>query len=463
MFKNLIKYIFLPVIVIIFCLSCSSSENNENESNTLNSNKPILSVTLQQNWIKNIGGSLNDEIKSVVLQNDNYILLGNTESVDGDLNRTLGTQDFWIVKLSSEGKIIWSKTYGGSDDDRGGTISKTTDDGFIVSGYSRSNDGNVSTNSGSYDHWIVKLDAEGNLLWEKTFGFLGDDRAFAVKQTPDEGFVTAGFLDVDNYEGPNIVPVKTNKAAKSLKTLHGVGEFWVHKLDKNGIKEWEKFFGGSSNDRANDIVVTNEGHFILIGATESNDFDISNNKGSYDYWVVKINALGDLIWEKTFGGSGIDIANAITQTNDGNYVIIGDSRSADGDVNENKGNADVWIIKINTNGDLLEQLSIGGTDFDTAQDIFETKSGTFLISGHTRSKDGDVLNSKNENDYYIAEIDQDLKLQWSSAFGGDSFDFAYGILEDNNGNILVVGDSESADTQIKNKGKKDALVISLSK
>ncbi|WP_010182076.1 hypothetical protein [Aquimarina agarilytica] len=461
----MLKYLkidtFILLVVAGVLLSCSSSDDSRMAGQeSPNKQPPASGVNLELNWSKSIGGSLNDEVKAIVLLDDDYVVLGNTESVDGDVDRVRGTQDFWVIKLNAKGEIIWNNTYGGNDDDRGESIAKTTDGGFIISGYSRSLDDDVSNNEGSYDHWIVKLDAAGDLQWEKSFGFLGDDRAFSVKETPDGGFVTAGFLDVDNYNGPNLKPTK---GAKGLKTLHGVGEFWIHKLDREGNKEWEKFFGGSNNDRASDIVVTNDGGFIAVGSTESDDFDINKNNGSYDYWAIKINATGELIWEKTYGGSEIDMANAIIKTADGNYIIVGNSRSSDVDVKENKGNADVWIVKINENGVLLEQFSMGGSDFDNAEAIYETRSGSFLIAGNTRSNDGDIQEAKGGNDYYLAEIDQKLQLQWTATLGGAKLDFAYDVLEDAKNNIIIIGDSESVTDLIDNKGKKDALVISLSK
>ncbi|WP_010521340.1 hypothetical protein [Aquimarina agarivorans] len=462
MHNHLLKYNPALVLLTGFLLSCSSSES-ESMPKTPGTVSSLNSVEFNQNWIKNLGGSLNDEIKSITLSKEDYILLGNTESIDGDVNRATGTQDFWVVKINAAGEIIWNKTFGGTDDDRGESISKTSDGGFIVSGYSRSTDGDVSNNKGSYDHWIIKLNADGDLVWENSFGFLGDDRAFSAIETSDGGFATAGFLDVDNYVGPNLKPNENpENGAKIAKSRHGVGEFWIHKLNKNGIKEWEKFFGGSNNDRASDIVAMPNGGFIAVGSTESTDFDISNNKGSYDFWAVRIDDTGALVWEKTYGGSGIDMANAIIKTSNDNYIIVGDSRSSDFDVPDNKGNADIWVIKIDANGALLGQTTIGGTEFETAKAIFETNTGNFLISGNTRSNNGDVTDNSGENDIYLGEIDQNLKLQWATTFGGTQLDFATDVLQDDAKNIIVVGDSESASDTLKNKGRKDAFVISLS-
>ena len=267
---------------------------------------------------------------------------------------------------------------------------QTSDGGYALSGYSRSNDGDVSGNEGFQDHWIVKLDAQGEIQWEKNYGFSGSDQAFSIIQTSDGGYFTSGFLDVTASGGEGDDLLESENDAETRAVQHGVGEFWGHKLDANGNKEWRRYFGGTNNDRAYAAVQADDGGILMVGASESDDFDISNPKGSYDFWAVRLNATGELLWERSFGGSEIDIAFAITKAQDGNYVIAGDTRSNDGDVSGFNGNADVWVIKINDQGTLLWEKTLGGTDFDSARAITTIPNG-FAITGSSRSSDMDDL------------------------------------------------------------------------
>src|SRR5690606_36670378 len=195
---------------------------------------------------------------------------------------------------------IWSKTYGGSNDESAARITKTNDGGFLLSGYTTSNDGDVSGNEGFQDYWIVKIDAAGSILWEENFGFAGSDQAFKAFQTSDGGYFVTGFFDVSASGGAG------NDLQRGMGTLHGVGEFWGIKLDANGVKQWRRYFGGTNNDRSYDAWETEDGGFLMTGTSESIDFDKIDPKGSYDNWAVRLTATGDLIWTKSFGGSEID-------------------------------------------------------------------------------------------------------------------------------------------------------------
>ncbi|MFT6959241.1 MAG: hypothetical protein ACJA17_000329, partial [Polaribacter sp.] len=206
---------------------------------------------------------------------------------------------------------------------------------------------------------------------------------------------------------------------------------------------------------------TADNNFILAGSSDSNDFNISKSKGSYDFWITKIASDGNLIWEKSFGGSEIDEARAITATNDGNFIVVGDTRSADKNVSENNGAADVWILKISAEGSLLWEKTIGGTNFDIARAIFRTQDNGFLIAGSSRSLNNGFEN-KGQNDALILKIDANGNLLWKKTVGGSEIDFLYDVIELNNKIIIAVGESSSSDQDIsENKGFTDALIIQL--
>ena len=232
-------------------------------------------------WAKVFGGMHDDYAYSVIQTRDgNITVFGYTNSIDGDVtDKTLQENDYWLMKLTTEGEIIWSKTYGGSGDDKGREVIETVDGGFAIVGYSMSADGDGSNNEGFHDNWILKLDSNGEIQWEKSYGFSGHDHSYSVLQTSDGGFFMTGFLDVTASGGEG-----------NSRRRHGVGEFWCHRLNANGDIIWRRYFGGSQNDRSFSAVQANDGGFVITGFTESNDFDITDSRGSYDYWVIKLNA-----------------------------------------------------------------------------------------------------------------------------------------------------------------------------
>lgn len=406
-------------------------------------------------FVLTYGGSGLDEAVDIVRAADNsYVIAGSTTSVDGDIEDKTGSDwDFWVVKVNEAGNKIWSKTYGGSENDKAASIQNTNDGGFILSGYSRSSDGDVIGNEGFHDYWILKLDVDGNIQWNKNFGFAGSDQAFEVIQTSDGGYLATGFFDVDESEG---------QGNDDRATRHGVGEFWLIKMDANGDWIWRRYFGGSDNDRSYDVVEDPQGGYIVTGSSESMDFDITDSRGSYDYWVVKVDEDGNKLWTRSFGGSQIDDGFASAGTLDGNFIMAGSARSSDGDVSSPKGEADVWVVKFDGNGQLIWERSYGGSSFDSARDIEPLDNGDFLVSASTRSTDGDVSSNNGENDAWMLLIGANGSLLFEFNVGGTALDFAEaGVPTDDNG-FMIVGNTESNDIDIPlNKGNKDLLLYKI--
>ena len=441
----MIKY--WPVLCLIVLFNCSKKE-------VFNITE-ITETTNEIDFIQTLGGSKNDALSSVKKTADGgYIVAGFTQSNDFDIDsKTNESFDFLVSKFSFDNTLEWQKTFGGSDDDRAADIVQTLDGGFAVLGYSKSSDINVSENAGAQDFWLLKISSLGSLLWEKTFGFSGTDFGTALLATKDGGFLITGVLDVSSSGGQG--------NAKSTAVNHSGGDYWVIKTDLTGNLEWSRFFGGSFTEIPLGIVETDDHNFIIAGSSDSDDFNISNNLGTYDFWIIKIAPTGSLIWEKSFGGSEIDEARAITTSSDGNFMVVGDTRSSDIDISENKGAADVWIVKFSTEGSLIWEKTIGGTSFDTARAIYKTQDNGFLIAGSSRSLDNDFENN-GQNDALILKIDSNGSLLWQKTIGGSQIDFLYGITELNNKAIIAVGESSSSDKDItENKGFTDALIIQM--
>lgn len=407
--------------------------------------------------IKTLGGSKNESAQSITKTLDGgYAILGYTQSLDGDIeNKTNESYDYWLLKFDAINTLQWQKTFGGSDDDRGSSIIQTSDGGYAIFGYSQSIDGDVGENAGSKDFWISKLNGSGNMSWQKSYGFSGADNGISIIQTNDNGYLLTGVLDVSASGG-------LGNSKTALAKRHAGGDYWVIKLNASGDKQWSKYFGGTFTDTPYDAVQTEDNGYIIVGSSDSNDVDIKNNKGSYDFWIIKISETGTLIWEKSFGGSEVDEARAITKSTDGNYVIIGDTRSSDLDVSENKGAADLWVIKISPLGNLIWEKTFGGSSFDSGRSITNTQDGGFIISGSSRSSDGDISTNQGQNDAWILKTNNQANLEWQKTVGGSDIDFAYDAVKLDNGTIIAVGESSSSNADVsENKGFTDLLIFKI--
>ena len=433
------------ILSFLLLLNCSSKDDSDNKTN------------IEATFVKTYGGSKNDSAQSIVATMDGgYAVLGFTQSMDGDItDKQNESFDYWVLKFNAEDELQWQKSYGGSADERGSDIIQTQDGGFAILGYSFSNDGDVTENAGLQDYWLAKLDANGNISWQKSFGYQGADSGISVIQTTDQGYLISGILDVTASGG-------LGNTSRGANSLHAGGDYWVLKLNASGDIQWSKYFGGNFTDTPESIVQTEDNGFIIVGGSDSNDTDISSNIGSYDFWIIKISDSGDLVWEESFGGDQIDQARAIVKSGDGNFIIAGDTRSSNNDISNNIGAADLWLIKISPSGNLLWEKTIGGTSFDVARAITKTQDNGFLLAGSSRSSDVDVSENKGQNDAWALKIDANANLQWEITVGGSNIDFAYSIAELNDSSVIAVGDSTSSDGDIiENKGFTDVLIIKI--
>ena len=441
----------LPILICFGLLSCST-ENDPFE------NRSEIAFIGEMDWAKNFGGSGEDTARAIIGTTDGgFAILGFTNSTDGDLqNKRLAVDDYWLLKFDPAGNLQWNRTYGGSGQDLGQSLVQTSDGGYALTGYAQSSDGDGSNNEGFHDNWIIKLDALGAIQWERSFGFSGHDHSYDIVQTADGGFFFVGFLDITSARADGY-----SEKGNSL-TRHGVGEFWGTKIDAQGNIEWRSYYGGTNNDRAHAVVQSDDGGFVLSGFSESTDFDISSSKGSYDFWVLKIDGNGALLWERSFGGTGIEISQDIAKTNDNGYVIAGNTFSDDSDIAKNHGESDIWLIKIDDQGNLIWERTFGGSLFDAAQSVQTSADGGFVISGNSKSDDFDVLNNRGENDLWLIKTDAMGNMIWQQTFGGGALDFGFDTFENSEKSIFLVGETSSADfVGLENKGKSDLVLLKI--
>lgn len=389
-------------------------------------------------WEKCLGGGYGDYAWSVKSVNDGgYVVVGYSESNDGDIDDHFGNPelaDYWIVKLDSAGKIKWKKSLGGSYLDQATCIQQDVDDNYVIAGSSASIDGNITNNHGGLDYWIIKLDGDGNLLWQRSFGGENNDYCYSMQLTRDKGYILAGFSESNTGD---------------FTSNHGRRDYWVIKLDSTTNMQWQKSFGGSLDDEAYSVDTTWDGGFIVAGRTSSNDFDVTFNHGKQDFWVIKLDSSGSLIWQKTFGGTGIENAFSVKQTSGSNYIVAGYTNSNDMDVSGKhfplSAYEDFWIINLNDSGKINWQKCYGGDFNERAFSIQNTSDGGYLIAGLSESTNGDLNENAGGDDYCVIKTDSIGTLKWQKSIGGKSVDYALSVEPAKKGGYIVAGFTGSSD------------------
>jgi hypothetical protein len=353
-------------------------------------------------WDKTFGGSSDDELHWLQQTSDGGHILGghSLSGISGDkTEKSRGFGDYWVIKIDASGKKQWDKTFGGSDDDFLNSLQQTSDGGYILGGTSSSpRSGDKSQNTkGLLDYWIVKIDANGNKLWDRTFGGNGDEFFASLRQTSDGGYLLGG----DSDSGISGDKTDGNK---------GITDYWIVKINAHGNKEWDKTFGGNSVDQLASLQQTKDGGYILSGisASRKSGDKTQYNRGSYDYWIVKTNALGEKLWDKTFGGDEVDYFPQVQQTSDGGYIVGGFSLSTkSGDKTEpNIGGYDFWIVKTDMHGNKEWDETLGGTEDDHLTSLQQTTDGGYILGGGSRSgNNGDKTQiSRGGQDYWVVKL-----------------------------------------------------------
>ncbi len=284
---------------------------------------------------------------------------------------------------------------------------------------------------------IQKVYTQAPLIeWEKSIGGTETDLTSDVIETIDGGFILVG---------------STRSLDGDVTINNGNGDVWIVKLNSAGIIQWQKALGGSENDAASSVGFTSDGGYIVAGSSASNNGDVTNHHGSsfyHDYWVVKLDSTGTIEWQKSLGGTDDEGANSVQQTQDGGYIVGGYSKSTDGDVSGHHGNAgteDYWILKLNSNGAVQWQKSLGGANVDSPHSIIQILEGGYIVAGSSHSTDGDITGNHGGEDSWIVKLDVNGIIQWQNAFGGTSDERSNSIQQTADRGFIIVGNSYSAD------------------
>jgi hypothetical protein len=283
-------------------------------------------------WQRSYGGSGWDDSYMIKPTIDNgYIIIAESSSQDGDLSEPSNYTDIWILKINSVGNIVWNKTYGGNFNDHGGSIIPLSDGSFVFSGYSNSTIGDITSNQGGFDYWIVKIDSNGNLIWSKSYGGSDFDYANEIIQLNDGNFLLTGQSESLNGD---------------VVGNHGDIDAFVLKLNTSGNIIWKKCFGGSLEDKLLSVRQTNNGRIFLVGGSNSSDGNLSSNQGNFDVWVLEINDNGDIIDGQSFGGEGEDAGCSLAVSSNNELVFRADTGSYGGDVIGYHGGRDIWVVNL---------------------------------------------------------------------------------------------------------------------
>lgn len=392
-------------------------------------------------WQNTIGGFAEDDLFSLLqVHNGNFILGGESWSgISGDKTETnFLYNDFWIVKIDSTGSIVWQNTIGGMGNDNFRAIDTTADGGYIIGGYSNSEisgdktEPQLGVDDFSGDYWVLKLDSIGNIVWQNTIGGDGIDELFAIKQTLDGGYILGG----ESLSSSSFDKSENNK---------GASDCWVVKLDSIGNIEWENSYGGAGTEHLYSLDISFDGGYIIGASSHSGIGEDKSepNKGADDFWVIKLNESGSIIWDKTIGGDSWDIIRSIATTIDSNYIVFGYSNSGiSGDKTENNfGYEDYWLIKLNPEGEILWQNTIGGSSIDIGISVTQKNNGNFLIGGYSFSGiSGDKTDSlRGDSDFWIVELDSLGIILWDKTLGGDGKDLLANFIETDDDAYLVGG------------------------
>lgn len=414
-------------------------------------------------WDKTFGGNNWEELHSIkTLSDGNLIFGGNTQSQPGDSTTVTDSlcgvpiigpyYDYWLVKTDVDGNKIWDKRFGGSGNDRMWVVHNTKDGGFLCGGTSNS-DASCQKKQDSFgedDWWIVKTDADGNLLWEQTYGTDGDDELWDVVELEDGSILALG----QSYSGLS-GNFKTAVAGNSPDS----SDMRLAKIDKDGNLLWDRTYGGTGDELGQKIIKTEPGTEIVIGGQSTSKplvgrksaplyagIDVNGNR-SNDMWVLRLDLKGDIIWDESYGGTGNDIMKDMEPLDNGNFLIAGQSNSGiSGNKEwENKGESDFWLVEIAPDGTRLWDRAYGGSARDDGYAIHVNDKQEILFGGVSRSGiSGDKSDPpEGDYDYWMLFLEPDGEPIWDVSFGGSSNDALYDITPVSDGGVLLGGHSAS--------------------
>ena len=418
-------------------------------------------------WAKSFGSSLADYGLSIALDaSGNVYTTGyfqGTADFDpgaGTANRTSsGGRDIWVQKLDASGNFIWARSFGGSLDDIGRSITVDASGNVYTTGYFQgtadfdpgAGTANI-TSAGNEDIFIQKLDASGNFLWAKSFGGSLADYGLSIAVDAAGNVYTTGYFQGTADFDPG--------AGTANHSSAGNEDIFVQKLDTSGNFVWARSFGDSNSDRGNSICVDASSNVYTTGGFDGTvDFDPGagttnlTSEGSLDVYVQKLNSTGNFVWTKSFGGSLNDQGISITVDDSGNVHTTGSFEGtvdfdpgAGSATRTSSGSLDVFVQKLNASGTYDWAISFGASSSDQGYSVTVDASGNVYTTGSfLGTADFDPgsgtanLTSAGPWDVFIQKINASGNFVWAKSFGGNSIDAGNAITVDASGNVYTTG------------------------
>ena len=440
-----------------------------------------LSISQNILWENSYGGKHAEFLYDAIPTPDyGFLLAGssisNKNGNKADANK--GDLDYWVWKMDEKGTPEWQKSFGGNGVDVLQSVKLANDGGFILAGTSSSSISGDKKEAckGQEDFWIIKLDAKGNEIWQRTIGGSGQEKLLSIAQTKDGGYILGG-TSSSNTSEPDEKGV-TDKFGKSQDS-RGSLDYWVVKLDIKGEIKWQKTLGGQYVDELKSIEQTNDKGYILGGYSNSpiSGDKTQENFGLNDYWIVKLDEDGNELWQHTLGGDQDDTLFALTQTNDGGYIAGGNSNSGatNSKSKSNKIGTDFWVLKLGKSGAIEWQETYNHGEKDVLTSIVENTDGTFLIGGYAQSES--VQKSANSiqksvakkadkegiNDYIALKIKATGEEIWTQTVGSKGDEILKKLFETRDGGYILAGTSIGNASRDKNTaiGGSDFWVVKL--
>ncbi len=353
-------------------------------------------------WSNRFGGTADDLFYDIIeCRNGGYFLGGYSLSGNGgDKTDTVrGITDYWVIRIDENGNKLWDKTYGGWAVDNLTCVFESSDGSFLIGGNSISSLGADKTEPtwGGWDYWLLKLDSLGNKIWDKRYGGALDDNMYSISESKDGSYVLGGFSQ--SYPSGN----KTQPS-------QGVWDYWMVKIDVNGTVIWDKTFGGDLTDFLFDHITCSDGGYLLHGTSQSNlsGDKTDSSRGFWDYWIVKTDSLGNKLWDKTFGGSMEEDAYSVEEVFDHGFLLSGTSYSPIGSdkTESNLGIEQVWIVRTDSMGNKLWDKTIFTLGHDENGMATVTHDGCIAASVYTESPVGGYKSIVNNGaaDYWLVKI-----------------------------------------------------------
>jgi len=347
-------------------------------------------------WDKTYGGTEWDRGPSLVVASDGGCVLAGYTNSFGE-----GGADAWLIKTDASGNMMWNHTYGGANFDSASCLVATSDGGYAMAGQT------YSLGAGNADFYLVKTDATGNMVWQKAYGGTEEDRAYSLVVTSDGGYALAGytyFSDTQSYD------------------------FWLVKTDSSGNMEWSQAYGGTEYDYAFSLVATSDGGYAIAGETGS--FGLEG-----DFWLVKTDASGNMMWSQNYGGAKYDRAYSLAVSSDGGYVIAGSISLSDE-------NVDFGLVKADASGNEIWQKTYDGDVEDVAKSVIQTSDGGYAVGGFT----GDPFTGAYP-DAWLVKTDASGNMEWNQIFGGEGYDGVCCVVQTGDGGYALAAEKSEIGTE----------------